>query len=48
MHFQTQTKTLEAIEVKILEVVESLPKTAADIERGKNPGDVLDPYILAA
>lgn len=46
--FPNPDKTLEAIEAKILEVVESLPKTAADIERGKNPGDVLDPYILAA
>lgn len=46
--FPNPDKTLEAIEAKILEVVNSLPKTAADIERGKNPGDVLDPYILAA
>lgn len=46
--FSNPDKTIEAIEAKILEVVESLPKTAADIERGKNPGDVLDPYILAA
>jgi hypothetical protein len=46
--FPDPDKTLEAIEAKILDVVDSLPKTAADIERGKNPGDVLDPYILAA
>lgn len=46
--FPDPDRTLEAIEAKILEVVDSLPKTAADIERGKNPGDVLDPYILAA
>lgn len=46
--FPNPDKTLEVIEAKILEVVENLPKTAADIERGKNPGDVLDPYILAA
>ena len=46
--FPEPDRTLEAIEAKILEVVDSLPKTAADIERGKNPGDVLDPYILAA
>lgn len=26
----------------------SFPRTTADIERGSNPGDVLDPYILAA
>ena len=46
--FPEPDKTLGAIEAKILTVVDSLPKTAADIERGKNPGDVLDPYILAA
>ena len=46
--FPNPDRTLEAIEAKILTVVDSLPKTAADIERGKNPGDVLDPYILAA
>ena len=46
--FPNPDRTLETIEAKILAVVDSLPKTAADIERGKNPGDVLDPYILAA
>ncbi|MBE0546058.1 MAG: hypothetical protein IH623_32430 [Verrucomicrobia bacterium] len=46
--FPDPDKTLGAIEAKILDVVNSLPKTAADIERGNNPGDVLDPYILAA
>ena len=46
--FPSPDRTLETIEAKILAVVDSLPKTAADIERGKNPGDVLDPYILAA
>ncbi|MGD3869175.1 hypothetical protein QT565_22465, partial [Xanthomonas citri pv. citri] len=33
---------------KVCEIVETFPRTAADIERGRNPGDVLDPYILAA
>ena len=46
--FPNPDRTLETIEAKILAVVDSLPKTASDIERGKNPGDVLDPYILAA
>jgi len=46
--FPDPDKTLGSIEAKVFEVVNSLPKTAADIERGKNPGDVLDPYILAA
>jgi hypothetical protein len=33
---------------KVIEVVEGFPKTADDIRCGNNPGDVLDPYILAA
>lgn len=33
---------------KVQEIVAGFPKTAADIECGRNPGDVLDPYILAA
>ncbi|MBB3227838.1 hypothetical protein FHW69_002470 [Luteibacter sp. Sphag1AF] len=33
---------------KVMDVAKSFPRTAADIECGKNPGDVLDPYILAA
>ena len=33
---------------KVIAIVDDLPKTAADIECGRNPGDVLDPYLLAA
>lgn len=33
---------------KVIEVIDDLPKTAKDIEVGRNPGDVLDPYLLAA
>ncbi|GES45377.1 hypothetical protein RsS62_46290 [Rhizobium dioscoreae] len=33
---------------KVIEVVADLPKTAKDIEVGRNPGDVLDPYLLSA
>lgn len=33
---------------KVVGVVEAFPKTAEDIRRGRNPGDVLDPYILGA
>jgi len=33
---------------KVIEVVSSFPKTATDIEVGRNKGDVLDPFILAA
>jgi hypothetical protein len=31
---------------KVVEVIADLPKTAKDIEIGRNPGDVLDPYLL--
>lgn len=33
---------------KVKDIVSGFPKTASDIECGRNPGDVLDPYILAA
>ena len=33
---------------KVAEIIADLPKNADDIRRGRNPGDVLDPYILAA
>jgi len=33
---------------KVIAIVSDLPKTARDIEVGRNPGDVLDPYLLAA
>ncbi len=33
---------------KVSEIVAGFPRRAEDIQRGRNPGDVLDPYILAA
>lgn len=33
---------------KVTEIVQDFPHTLADVEVGRNPGDVLDPYILAA
>jgi hypothetical protein len=33
---------------KVREIVRDFPKTASHIEVGRNPGDVVDPYILAA
>ena len=33
---------------KVIAIVADLPKTAREIECGRNPGDVLDPYLLAA
>jgi len=33
---------------KVIAIAADLPRTARDIECGRNPGDVLDPYLLAA
>jgi hypothetical protein len=33
---------------KVSEIVAGFPRSAEHIQRGRNPGDVLDPYILAA
>lgn len=33
---------------KVVEVVSTFPRTADHIRRGRNPGDVLNPYILGA
>lgn len=39
---------VQRVTEKIEDVVRAFPREAADIERGGNPGDVLDPYILTA
>lgn len=46
--FDEPASVVQSVEDKVRTVVASLPREARDIERGKNPGDVLDPYILAA
>jgi len=46
--FTKPDPVLEDIKTKVASIVATFPRTAADIERGRNPGDVLDPYILAA
>jgi hypothetical protein len=46
--FERPDDVLARITAKVLEIVNGFPRTAADIECGRNPGDVLDPYILAA
>ena len=33
---------------KVISIAADLPRTAGEIECGRNPGDVLDPYLLAA
>lgn len=46
--FDDPDSVIAYIKNKVTEVVARFPRTAEDIECGKNPGDVIDPYILAA
>ena len=46
--FEHPDTVLNHVLEKISTIVKTFPRTAKDIERGRNPGDVLDPYILAA
>lgn len=46
--FDAPDDVISSVEQKIGQIVDRFPQTAADIERGRNAGDVIDPYILAA
>ncbi len=46
--FSEPDRVVAQITEKVVQIVAGFPKRAADIERGRNPGDVLDPYILSA
>lgn len=46
--FHDPDKAIAKVFTKIADIVKTFPRTAQDIEKGRNPGDVLDPYILAA
>jgi hypothetical protein len=46
--FRDPDKVVEETRAKVADVVGRFPQTAEDIQRGQNPGDVLDPYILGA
>ena len=46
--FDRPDDVLARVTEKVVEIIETFPRAAEDIERGRNPGDVLDPYILAA
>ena len=46
--FDDPDSAIARVTTKVKEISSTFPKTIKDIERGKNPGDVLDPYILAA
>ena len=46
--FEQPDDVLAGITAKVCKIIKTFPHAASDIERGRNPGDVLDPYILAA
>ncbi len=46
--FEAPDSVLSSVVSKVVRIVRTFPQKAADIERGRNPGDVLDPYILTA
>ncbi len=46
--FEEPDIVLERVTEKVHDVVMTFPRSAEDLERGRNPGDVLDPYILMA
>lgn len=46
--FQKPDKVVRETCAKVSAIVEGFPRTAEHIQCGRNPGDVLDPYILAA
>lgn len=46
--FEKPDDVLARVTGKVVKIVETFPRAAEDIERGRNPGDVIDPYLLAA
>jgi len=46
--FDDPDAALAWVTAKVIGIVAELPKSAEEIEVGRNPGDVLDPYLLAA
>ena len=46
--FEDPDAVLRWTTTKVMAIVADLPTTAREIECGRNPGDVLDPYLLAA
>jgi hypothetical protein len=46
--FADPESAIQAVEDKIESVVGDFPTQASDIEQGRNPGDLLDPFIVSA
>lgn len=46
--FPNPDSAIESVKAKVISVVKDFPRNVEDLECGRNPGDVLDPYIIAA
>lgn len=46
--FDRPDAVVDDVGKRVVSAIKSFPKSADDIRCGRNPGDVLDPYILAA
>jgi hypothetical protein len=46
--FHNPDDVIELVRAKVERVVDGFPRRAADLERGRNPGDVIDPFLLSA
>lgn len=46
--FDQPDTVLQGVSEKVAKVIRTFPHKAENIQRGRNPGDVLDPYILSA
>ena len=46
--FEDPDAVVDSVRRKVREVTDGFPREASQIERGKNPGDLLDPFLIAA
>ena len=46
--FEAPDRVVDSVVDKVLAAAQRFPRTKGDIECGKNPGDVLDPFIVVA
>jgi hypothetical protein len=46
--FDEPDSIVEMVTAKAQDIAQAFPRTASDLECGRNPGDVLDPFILTA
>lgn len=46
--FAVPDNVIEAVRAKVERVVDGFPRAPEHLERGKNPGDVIDPFLISA